>query len=126
MRVPVNELSRALPERLGYLLIEENSGQGKAASKALAHSLDIRDNSHILMLPCMERPAPSDTTHYLVENEQNTVLIAELPHSFEVSSIGRDATKRLREVSNLASNIQQSSISLQEMFDAKIERGPDS
>jgi hypothetical protein len=94
VRLAVFEISGALFQPSNHFVVKEDSRYRRVAgTQALAHRLDVRDNTQLL--PRMESARPSQTTHNLVKDYKRPVSVAYFLHCLEVSLHWSHATQCL-------------------------------
>src|SRR6476659_181717 len=87
----VLESSRALPDRVDDIsTCEHRADRLVAAAESLGDGLDIRGNT--LLFPRVKGARAAHAAHYLVENEQSTVPVADVAHGPEVTLRRRHAS----------------------------------
>src|SRR5258707_15747156 len=82
--VSVLESSRAPPDRIDDIsACEHRADRLIAAAESLGDRLDIRSN--ILLFPGVKGARPAHAAHYLVEDQQSAVPVANFAHRPEVT-----------------------------------------
>jgi hypothetical protein len=76
-------VTRPVLEGIGNILPNQHGRYWlEPASESFAHELNV--GHRVFFLPCVEITGAAHTTHDFVHDEQNTILVADFPHGFQI------------------------------------------